>query len=177
MCRLRASFNRHRHHQADRGRGLSCRRSSPYVCRLPGAPAMTPLICYEVIFPACGDDPDAAPRMVRQCHRRFLVRPLGRARISIFSPRACARSKKALPIARAANTGISAVIDRQWARRAPNAWPEQDGYGRLCDCLPQLAADALCAVWRSCFLCSYWLPQHWPVVYGRACKSRYLRRN
>ncbi len=83
----------------------------PHVIALSGAPAMTPLICYEVIFPHAVTDP-AEPRpgwFVNVTddswfgpwagpHQHFLI-----ARVRAI--------EEGLPIARAANTGISAVID------------------------------------------------------------------
>jgi apolipoprotein N-acyltransferase len=81
----------------------------PHTYGLAGAPAISPLICYEIIFPAAvtsgqrpgwfvnvTDDswfgPWAGP------YQHFLI---ARARAI----------EEALPVARAANTGISAVID------------------------------------------------------------------
>jgi apolipoprotein N-acyltransferase len=83
----------------------------PHVLAVPGAPAMTPLICYEVIFPHDVTDP-AEPRpgwFVNITddswfgpwagpHQHFLT-----ARVRAI--------EEGLPIARDANTGISAVID------------------------------------------------------------------
>jgi apolipoprotein N-acyltransferase len=82
---------------------------APHTYQFAGAPAVTPLICYEIIFPAdvtssqrpgwfvnVTDDswfgPWAGP------HQHLLI---ARARAI----------EEALPVARAANTGISAVID------------------------------------------------------------------
>ncbi len=66
----------------------------PHVLNIPGAPQVGPLICYEILFPdgVVGAD---ATGMVRQCHRRFVVRSPGRDPISIFSSRACGPSNKA----------------------------------------------------------------------------------
>ena len=83
----------------------------PHVMAAPGAPAFTPLICYEVIFPHEVIDP-AVPRPA------WLVNITDD---SWFGPWAGPRQhlltaqvraiEEGLPIARAANTGISAMID------------------------------------------------------------------
>ncbi|HEY0267539.1 MAG TPA: apolipoprotein N-acyltransferase [Rhizomicrobium sp.] len=90
----------------------------PHVMALSGAPPMTPLICYEVIFPHQVTD-TGAPRpgwFVNITddswfgpwagpHQHFLI-----ARVRAI--------EEGLPIARAANTGISAVIDGNGRVRA-----------------------------------------------------------
>ena len=71
---------------------------------------MLPLICYEAIFP--GDVVDAttgrAGSSTSPTTAGLEFRP---ALISICSRRACVRIEQGLPLVRAANTGISAVID------------------------------------------------------------------
>jgi apolipoprotein N-acyltransferase len=83
----------------------------PHVLVAAPAPPVTPLICYEVIFPHAVVDP-AEPRpgwLVNITddswfgpwagpHQHFLI-----ARVRAI--------EEGLPIARAANTGISAMID------------------------------------------------------------------
>ena len=86
----------------------------PHTYQLQGAPAVTPLICYEIIFPAA----------VTPSQKNGGQRPGWFVNItddSWFGPWAgpyqhllIARARaieEALPVARAANTGISAVID------------------------------------------------------------------
>jgi apolipoprotein N-acyltransferase len=90
----------------------------PHVVQVAGAPPMTPLICYEVIFPHAVTDPDAprsgwfvnitddswfGPWAGPQQH--FLM-----ARVRAI--------EEGLPIARDANTGITAVIDGNGRVRA-----------------------------------------------------------
>jgi apolipoprotein N-acyltransferase len=91
--------------------GLSAGDHPPRVLQIADAPPVTPLICYEVIFPHEVTDP-AGPRpgwFVNITddswfgpwagpHQHFLI-----ARVRAI--------EEGLPIARDANTGISAVID------------------------------------------------------------------
>ncbi|HVV27016.1 MAG TPA: apolipoprotein N-acyltransferase [Rhizomicrobium sp.] len=83
----------------------------PHVLNAPGAPPLTPLICYEVIFPHDVTDPDA-PRpgwLVNITDDSWFGPWAGpRQHFLIAQVRAI---EEGLPIARAANTGISAVID------------------------------------------------------------------
>ncbi len=84
----------------------------PHTYALTGAPAVTPLICYEIIFPGA-----VTPRQGAQRPGWFV----NVTDDSWFGPwagpyqhLAIARARaieEALPVARAANTGISAVID------------------------------------------------------------------
>ena len=84
----------------------------PHVYQVPGAPAMTPLICYEIIFPAAvtvhqsGQRPQWFVNVTDDSwfgpwagpHQHLLI-----ARMRAI--------EEAIPVARAANTGISAMID------------------------------------------------------------------
>lgn len=83
----------------------------PHVMQVAGAPPMTPLICYEVIFPHAVTDPDA-PRpgwFVNITDDSWFGPWAGPAQhFLIARVRAI---EEGLPIARAANTGISAMID------------------------------------------------------------------
>jgi apolipoprotein N-acyltransferase len=83
----------------------------PHVFTMTGAPPMTPLICYEVIFPHDVTDP-AAPRpgwFVNITDDSWFGPWAGpHQHLLIAQVRAI---EEGLPIARAANTGISAVID------------------------------------------------------------------
>jgi apolipoprotein N-acyltransferase len=83
----------------------------PHVFMMAGAPSMTPLICYEVIFPHDVTDP-AAPRpgwFVNITDDSWFGPWAGPYQhLLIAQVRAI---EEGLPIARAANTGISAVID------------------------------------------------------------------
>jgi apolipoprotein N-acyltransferase len=83
----------------------------PHVLDAPPAPPMTPLICYEVIFPHAVVDP-AEPRpgwLVNITDDSWFGPWAGpRQHFLIARVRAI---EEGLPIARVANTGISAMID------------------------------------------------------------------
>jgi apolipoprotein N-acyltransferase len=83
----------------------------PHVMTAPGVPPFTPLICYEVIFPHAVVDP-AAPRpgwLVNITDDSWFG-PWAGPRQHLLTARVRA-IEEGLPIARAANTGISAMID------------------------------------------------------------------
>ncbi len=83
----------------------------PHVLQVPDAPPMTPLICYEVIFPHAVTDP-ASPRpgwFVNLTDDSWFG-PWAGPRQHLLTAQVRA-IEEGLPIARAANTGISAVID------------------------------------------------------------------
>ncbi|HEX2761547.1 MAG TPA: apolipoprotein N-acyltransferase [Rhizomicrobium sp.] len=93
----------------------------PHVLKVSGAPPVTALICYEVIFPHAVTDP-AAPRpgwLVNITDDSWFGPWAGpRQHLLIARVRAV---EEGLPIARAANTGISAVIDPLGRLRSPLA--------------------------------------------------------
>ena len=64
---------------------------------LPGLPSFSPVICYEVIFPARRHRSGRAAAMAAQRHQRRLVRRCRAAPTSIWPARGCAPSKKACP--------------------------------------------------------------------------------
>lgn len=111
------------------------RGSGPQTVRIPGLPAYSPLICYEAIFPGA---------VVGDTRPDWLLQPTNDAWFGPFAgPRqhlAQARIRaieQGLPMVRAANTGISAVIDPHG--RIITALPlDTDGYAdaRLPSALP-----------------------------------------
>lgn len=90
----------------------------PHLLPVPGAPPMSPLICYEVIFPHAVTDP-AAPRpgwFVNITDDGWFG-PWAGPRQHLLTAQVRA-IEEGLPIARAANTGISAIIDANGRSRA-----------------------------------------------------------
>ena len=81
----------------------------PHTYQLPGAPAITPLICYEIIFPAAVTSGQRPGWFVNVTDDSWFGPWAGPYQhLEIARARAI---EEALPVARAANTGISAVID------------------------------------------------------------------
>lgn len=92
------------------GRGSFEVGESRVTIGLPGLPAFSPVICYEVIFPAAVTGPGARPR--------WLLNVTNDAWFGLssgpYQHLASARLRsieEGLPMMRAANTGVSAVID------------------------------------------------------------------
>ncbi len=92
------------------GRGSFEEGVSRMTLDLPGLPAVSPVICYEVIFPAAVTGPGARPR--------WLLNVTNDAWFGLssgpYQHLASARMRaveEGLPMVRAANTGVSAIID------------------------------------------------------------------
>ncbi|HYD18192.1 MAG TPA: apolipoprotein N-acyltransferase [Patescibacteria group bacterium] len=92
------------------GIGDFTRGPGPQTLHVPGVPGFSPLICYEVIFP--GEVADRANRphwLVNVTNDGWYGNTAGpRQHFAIARLRAI---EEGLPLARAANTGISAMID------------------------------------------------------------------
>ncbi|MFN4087620.1 MAG: apolipoprotein N-acyltransferase [Alphaproteobacteria bacterium] len=82
----------------------------PRTIDLPGAPPVSPLVCYEAIFPGNVTAPGEAPAwMLNVTNDGWYGRSAGpHQHLQIARVRAV---EEGLPLVRAANTGISAVID------------------------------------------------------------------
>lgn len=82
----------------------------PRVYDLPGAPGVTPLICYEAIFPGDVTPAQSRPGWLVNVTDDSWFGPWAGPNQHLLIARMRA-IEEGLPIARAANTGISAMID------------------------------------------------------------------
>ncbi|HEY2008954.1 MAG TPA: apolipoprotein N-acyltransferase [Rhizomicrobium sp.] len=99
------------------GEGFSS-GDGPHVMAVAGAPAMTPLICYEVIFPHAVTDVHAPrPGWFVNITDDSWFGPWAGPEQHFLTARVRA-IEEGLPIARSANTGISAMIDGNGRVRA-----------------------------------------------------------
>jgi apolipoprotein N-acyltransferase len=96
--------------QAVSGIGDFTRGRGPQTLSVRGLPSFSPLVCYEVIFPDEVADPNNRPQwLVNVTNDGWYGRSAGPYQhLAIARLRAV---EEGLPLARAANTGISAMID------------------------------------------------------------------
>ncbi|MBK5197038.1 MAG: apolipoprotein N-acyltransferase [Methyloceanibacter sp.] len=84
--------------------------SGPRLLQIPGAPPASPLICYEIIFPDDVTEPAARPGwLLNITNDAWFGSSAGP--YQHFHQAQVRAVEQGLPVARAANTGISAVID------------------------------------------------------------------
>ncbi len=140
----------------------------PVLLAPPGLPPFGALICYEVIFPAAVTPEPRPEWLVNITNDAWLGKSSGP-----WQHLAAARLRaveEGLPLARAAQTGISAVFDARGRRLAflpergdRNADPGPAGRGRGAAASP--ASACCCPAWPPCFACCRGL---WHGVrYGR----------
>lgn len=122
----------------------------PQTLTVPGAPPVSPLICYEAIFPAAVVGKERPGWLLNQTNDAWFGSFAGpRQHFAIAAMRAV---EQGLPLVRAANTGISAIVDPygRVLRRLdlgeegiidgalPRALPEPTPYARWGNTIPAL---------------------------------------
>jgi apolipoprotein N-acyltransferase len=84
--------------------------SGPATLHLPGVPPISPLICYEIIFPGeVTDDNDRPQLLVNVTNDAWFGESTGP--YQHFVSARFRSVEEGIPVARAANTGISGVVD------------------------------------------------------------------
>jgi apolipoprotein N-acyltransferase len=100
------------------GRGSFSPGSGPVTLDLPGLPPVSPLICYEIIFPHRVTAPDGPrPRWLLNLTNDAWFGASSGPYQHLVAARLRA-VEEGLPVVRAANTGISAVVDAYGRVRA-----------------------------------------------------------
>lgn len=86
------------------------RGPGPRTLNVPGVPPFSPLICYEAIFPGAVVDPDSRPEWLLNVTNDawYGVSP---GPYQHFEQTRVRAVEEGLPLVRAANTGVSGVID------------------------------------------------------------------
>ena len=91
------------------GRGDYSFGRGPHNISIPGAPAASPLICYEAIFPAEAVGKNRPGWLLNVTNDAWFGNSAGP--YQHFSSARLRAIEQGLPLVRAANTGISAVVD------------------------------------------------------------------
>jgi apolipoprotein N-acyltransferase len=110
--------------------------SGPRLLSIPGAPPASPLICYEIIFPDAVTEPNHRPGwLLNLTNDAWFGTSAGPHQH--FHQAELRAVEQGLPVVRAANTGISAIID-PYGRVVAALGLEQEGVvdGMLPQALP-----------------------------------------
>ncbi len=136
----------------------------PRTLRLPGLPPVSPLICYEAIFPHQVLDPADRPEWLLNITNDGWF-GISSGPYQHFASARVRAVEQGLPVVRAANTGISGVVDAYGRVRArlglgrrgvvdaalPAALDDLTPYARWGDLtlLALIVVAGLCLVWRT----------------------------
>lgn len=115
----------------------------PRTLTVPGLPALSPLICYEVIFPGAVTASDRPAWLLNVTNDGWYGRSAGP--YQHFAMARVRAVEEGLPLARAANTGISAMVDSYGRVRASLGLLEQ---GIIDAPLPKALSPTFYARWR-----------------------------
>jgi apolipoprotein N-acyltransferase len=126
------------------GRGSFERGESFTTIALPGLPGFSPLICYEAIFPAEVTGPGARPAWLLNVTNDAWFGTSSGPYQHLTSAR-LRTIEEGLPMIRAANTGVSAVIDA-FGRVIASLEMEREGV--IDHALPPVRAETLYARWH-----------------------------
>ena len=115
--------------------------TGPRLIEIPGAPPASPLICYEIIFPDDVTEPDKRPGwLLNLTNDAWFGTSAGP--YQHFAQARARAVEQGLPVVRAANTGISAIID-PYGRVVAELGLGEEGRGRR-RIAAGAAADFLC---------------------------------
>jgi apolipoprotein N-acyltransferase len=118
--------------------------SGPRLLSIPGAPPASPLICYEIIFPDAVTEPNHRPGwLLNLTNDAWFGTSAGPHQH--FHEAELRAVEQGLPVVRAANTGISAIID-PYGRVVAALGLEQEGV--VDGMLPQALPPTPYARWR-----------------------------
>jgi apolipoprotein N-acyltransferase len=126
------------------GRGSFEKGNSFTTLSLPGLPAFSPLICYEAIFPGQVSGSGARPAWLLNVTNDAWFGTSSGPHQHLTSAR-LRTVEEGLPMIRAANTGVSAVIDA-WGRILASLDMERDGV--IDHALPPPRAETPYARWH-----------------------------
>jgi len=117
--------------------------SGPRLLSIPGAPPASPLICYEIIFPDAVTEPNNRPGwLLNLTNDAWFGTSAGP--YQHFRQAELRAIEQGLPVVRAANTGISAIID-PYGRVVAALGLEQEGV--VDGMLPRASPPTLYARW------------------------------